>query len=194
MAYQQILSKLKLGPHLSSNGEIIVRSPIDGQEIARVTQTPLPEVDKIIDRAHIAYLAWRAIPAPKRGELVRLLGEELRAHKDDLAHIVTLESGKILEEGRGEVQEMIDMCDFAVGLSRQLYGLTIASERLDHRMMETWHPLGVIGIITPFNFPAAVWAWNACLALNMRRFPDLEALHENPPHRIGLPKPLESSH
>jgi aldehyde dehydrogenase (NAD+) len=165
MAYEQILSKLKVGPHLSPKGEIIVHSPIDGQEIARVAQTPLSEVDKIIDQAHTAYLTWRALPAPKRGELIRLFGEELRAHKDDLAHIVTLESGKILEEGRGEVQEMIDMCDFAVGLSRQFYGLTIASERLDHRMMETWHPLGIIGIITPFNFPVAVWSWNACLAI-----------------------------
>jgi aldehyde dehydrogenase (NAD+) len=165
MDYQQILSRLRLEPYLTPKGSIVVHSPIDGQEIARIADTPMGEVDKIIDRAHTAYLAWRIVPAPKRGELIRLFGEELRAHKEDLAQLVTLESGKILEEGRGEVQEMIDMCDFAVGLSRQLYGLTIASERPEHRMMESWHPLGVVGIITPFNFPTAVWAWNACLAI-----------------------------
>jgi aldehyde dehydrogenase (NAD+) len=165
MTHQQILSKLKLDTFLTPKGGIVVHSPIDGREIGRINETPLTEVDRIIEAAHKAYLAWRVVPAPKRGELVRLLGEELRAHKEDLAHLVTLESGKILEEGRGEVQEMIDMCDFAVGLSRQLYGLTIASERPGHRMMETWHPLGIVGVITPFNFPAAVWAWNACLAL-----------------------------
>lgn len=165
MAYQQIFSKLSLNHHDLTTGSLPVHSPINGQELARVTETPLTEVDSAIQAAHMAFLEWRLVPAPKRGELVRLLGEELRAHKEELAHLVTLECGKILEEGRGEVQEMIDMCDFAVGLSRQLYGLTIASERPCHRMMETWHPLGVIGLITPFNFPVAVWAWNACLAL-----------------------------
>ena len=105
------------------------------------------------------------MPAPRRGELVRLLGEELRAAKDDLARLVTIEAGKIPSEGAGEVQEMIDICDFAVGLSRQLYGLTIATERPGHRMMEQWHPMGVVGIISAFNFPVAVWAWNAALAL-----------------------------
>lgn len=165
MAHHQILSKLKLDPCISPTGTIVVHSPIDGQEIGRVTETPLKDVEQLIERAHAAFLAWRVVPAPKRGELIRLFGEELRAHKEELGQLVTLESGKILEEGRGEVQEMIDMCDFAVGLSRQLYGLTIASERPEHRMMETWHPLGVVGIITPFNFPVAVWAWNACLAL-----------------------------
>ena len=109
-------------------------------------------------------LAWRIVPAPRRGEFVRLLGEELRAAKDDLGRLVTLEAGKIASEGLGEVQEMIDICDFAVGLSRQLYGLTIATERADHRMMETWHPLGVCGVISAFNFPVAVWSWNAALA------------------------------
>src|SRR5207245_10212470 len=116
-------------------------------------------------RADAAFEPRRTVPASRRGELVRLLGEELRRAKDDLGRLVTLENGKILEEGRGEVQEMIDICDFAVGLSRQLYGLTIASERPGHRMMETWHPLSVVGVITAFNFPVAVWSWNAALAL-----------------------------
>lgn len=165
MTHHPILPRLKLDKYLSPTGVIIVHSPIDGQEIARIHETPLSDVDQMIDQAHKAFLAWRLVPAPKRGELIRLLGEELRTHKEELAQLITLESGKILEEGRGEVQEIIDMCDFAVGLSRQLYGLTIASERIQHRMMETWHPLGIVGIITPFNFPAAIWGWNACLAL-----------------------------
>ena len=123
------------------------------------------EIDAAIRAAHAAFLVWRDMPPPKRGELVRLLGEELRANKAALGRLVTIEAGKIISEGLGEVQEMIDICDFAVGLSRQLYGLTIASERGEHRMMETWHPLGVTGIISAFNFPVAVWAWNAALAL-----------------------------
>jgi aldehyde dehydrogenase (NAD+) len=118
-----------------------------------------------IDAAHRAFLAWRRVPGPRRGELVRLFGEELRAHKESLARLVTIEAGKVLSEGRGEVQEMIDICDFAAGLSRQLYGLTLTTERANHRMMETWHPLGVVGVISAFNFPVAVWAWNAALAL-----------------------------
>jgi aldehyde dehydrogenase (NAD+) len=122
-------------------------------------------VRKTIEQAHAAYLIWRSVPAPRRGELVRLLGEELRRSKEDLGRLVTIETGKILSEGLGEVQEMIDICDFAVGLSRQLYGLTIATERPGHRMMETWHPAGVCGIVTAFNFPVAVWCWNAALAL-----------------------------
>ncbi|HEX8626397.1 MAG TPA: aldehyde dehydrogenase family protein, partial [Allosphingosinicella sp.] len=122
------------------------------------------EVSAAIGLAQGAFLAWREVPAPRRGELVRLFGEELRAEKDELGRLVTLECGKVLSEGLGEVQEMIDICDFAVGLSRQLYGLTIATERPGHRMMETWHPLGVVGVISAFNFPVAVWAWNACLA------------------------------
>src|SRR5919198_2422783 len=126
---------------------------------------PVAEEAAAIPKAHAAFLAWRDVPAPRRGELVRLLGEELRAAKADLGRLVTLEVGKIAQEGLGEVQEMIDICDFAVGLSRQLYGLTIASERPGHRMMETWHPLGVVGVITAFNFPVAVWSWNAALAL-----------------------------
>ena len=118
-----------------------------------------------IDAAHEAFLAWRTVPAPRRGELVRLLGEELRAAKDDLGLLVTIEAGKTLSEGLGEVQEMIDICDYAVGLSRQLFGLTIATERPDQRMMESWLPLGVVGVISAFNFPVAVWSWNAALAL-----------------------------
>jgi aldehyde dehydrogenase (NAD+) len=125
----------------------------------------LQQVDVKIACAHAAFLRWRELPAPRRGELIRLFGNELRAHKQALGMLVTLETGKILQEGLGEVQEMIDICDFAVGLSRQLYGLTIASERPGHRMMETWHPLGAVGVISAFNFPIAVWAWNAALAL-----------------------------
>jgi aldehyde dehydrogenase (NAD+) len=137
-------------------------SPIDGSEIGSVRTG---EPAQATSAAAKAFEQWRTVPAPRRGELVRLLGEELRAEKGPLARLVTLESGKILQEGLGEVQEMIDICDFAVGLSRQLYGLTIASERPNHRMMEQWHPLGPVLVISAFNFPVAVWAWNAALAL-----------------------------
>lgn len=140
-------------------------SPVDGSLIGSVTPTCLSDVDSIILKSQHAYDNWRTVPAPQRGELVRLLGEELRYAKNDLGMLVSIESGKILSEGLGEVQEMIDICDFAVGISRQLYGLTISTERPGHRMMETWHPLGITGIITAFNFPVAVWAWNAALAL-----------------------------
>src|SRR5262249_51871735 len=118
-----------------------------------------------IKSASTAFEFWRALPAPKRGEVVRLMGEQFRQHKADLAMLISLETGKILAEALGEVQEVIDICDFAVGLSRQLYGLTIASERTQHRLAEQWHPLGPVGVITAFNFPVAVWAWNAMLAL-----------------------------
>jgi aldehyde dehydrogenase (NAD+) len=141
------------------------RSPITGETVATVRAHSAAEASAIIARAQEAFLAWRLVPAPRRGELVRLLGEELRAAKDDLGLLVTLEAGKITSEGLGEVQEMIDICDFAVGLSRQLYGLTIASERPGHVMRETWHPLGPCAVITAFNFPVAVWSWNAALAL-----------------------------
>ena len=150
---------------ISLVGNLSVASPIDGQEAGSVPQTMPDEAVVLIDRAHRAFGQWRLVPAPRRGELVRLLGMRLRASKERLARLVTLECGKPLSEGLGEVQEMIDICDFAVGLSRQLYGLTIASERPGHRMMENWHPLGVVGIISAFNFPVAVWAWNAALAL-----------------------------
>lgn len=143
---------------------IPARTPITGEVMTHVRATAPDEARAAIARAHKAFLAWRKVPSPRRGEFVRLLGEELRAAKDDLGRLVTLETGKILSEGLGEVQEMIDICDFAVGLSRQLYGLTIATERADHRMMETWHPLGVCGVISAFNFPVAVWSWNAALA------------------------------
>jgi len=139
-------------------------SPINNQTLMSLRADSAEQVKHKIDRAHAAFLAWRKVPAPRRGELIRLFGEELRTHKAALGQIVTLEAGKILQEGLGEVQEMIDICDFAVGLSRQLYGLTIASERPGHRMMEVWHPLGVVGVISAFNFPVAVWAWNAALA------------------------------
>ena len=146
-------------------GTIDTRSPLTGEITARLATETAEMVAAKIERAHEAFLAWRVLPAPRRGELVRLLGEELRANKDALGRLVTLEAGKIGSEGLGEVQEMIDICDFAVGLSRQLYGLTIATERPSHRMMESWHPLGVVGIISAFNFPVAVWCWNAALAL-----------------------------
>ncbi|MBR1218937.1 aldehyde dehydrogenase family protein [Bradyrhizobium sp. U87765 SZCCT0131] len=142
-----------------------VHSPLTGAVIGHVADATATEVDVAIAAAEQAFHAWREVPAPRRGELVRLIGAELRAAKSDLGALVTIEAGKIASEGQGEVQEMIDICDFAVGLSRQLHGLTIASERPNHRMMEQWHPLGPVGIITAFNFPVAVWAWNAALAL-----------------------------
>ncbi len=148
-----------------TGGMLAVRSPIDGAEIARVHETDAADMPGIIARAQAAFRTWRTTPGPRRGELVRLFGEELRASKGELGAIVTLEAGKITSEGLGEVQEMIDICDFAVGLSRQLYGLTIASERPGHRMAETWHPAGPVGVITAFNFPVAPWAWNAAIAL-----------------------------
>jgi aldehyde dehydrogenase (NAD+) len=148
-----------------TGGTLAARSPIDGSKLAQVPETSLAEVEAAIARAQAAFTAWRDVPAPRRGELVRLLGEELRAAKADLGRLVSIEAGKIVQEGLGEVQEMIDICDLAVGLSRQIYGLTIASERPGHRMMETWHPLGVVGVISAFNFPVAVWSWNTALAL-----------------------------
>ena len=147
---------------VATSGDLLSYSPIDGAEIGRVATGDPAEAAA---RAQQAFLKWRTVPAPRRGELVRLLGEELRAAKESLARLVTLESGKIVQEGLGEVQEMIDICDFAVGLSRQLYGLSISSERANHRMMEQWHPLGPVLVISAFNFPVAVWAWNAALAL-----------------------------
>jgi aldehyde dehydrogenase (NAD+) len=148
----------------AKSGDHVIRSPIDGAEIGRVTFDSADAVQKKVAASVEAFKSWRDVPAPKRGELVRLFGEELRSNKDALGRLVTLEMGKILQEGLGEVQEMIDICDFAVGLSRQLYGLTIASERRGHRMMETWHPAGPVAVISAFNFPVAVWAWNAALA------------------------------
>ncbi|HEU4534122.1 MAG TPA: aldehyde dehydrogenase family protein [Polyangiaceae bacterium] len=165
MSLGPLLAPLGLDPNAFRAGDLVARSPIDGAVTARLTSHDEAGVDAAIGRAHAAFLAWRGVPAPRRGELVRLFGEELRKDKDALAALVTLEAGKIAAEARGEVQEMIDVCDFACGLSRQLYGLTIASERPGHRMAESWHPLGVVGVISAFNFPVAVWAWNAALAL-----------------------------
>ena len=164
-SHSDVLAAAGLTTSELTGGDLSVRSPIDGAEVARVAQTPASEMPAVIARAQTAFRAWRAVPAPRRGELVRLLGEELRAAKEELGAVVTLEAGKITSEGLGEVQEMIDICDFAVGLSRQLHGLTIASERPGHRMSETWHPIGPVGVISAFNFPVAVWSWNAALAL-----------------------------
>jgi aldehyde dehydrogenase (NAD+) len=159
-----ILSRLG-SPESAFAGEgLMVSSPITGELITRLRVTDPKEAGAAIGRAAQAFDAWRMVPAPRRGEFVRILGEELRAAKDDLGRLVMLETGKIVSEGLGEVQEMIDICDFAVGLSRQLYGRTIATERAAHRMMESWHPLGVCGVISAFNFPVAVWSWNAALA------------------------------
>jgi aldehyde dehydrogenase (NAD+) len=161
----EILAAAGLTPADLTGGTLPVHSPIDGAKLAQVRETPAQDMPALIARAQSAFHQWRNVPAPRRGELVRLLGEELRAAKTALGALVTLEVGKITSEGLGEVQEMIDICDFAVGQSRQLYGLTIASERPGHRMAETWHPMGPVGIITAFNFPVAVWAWNTALAL-----------------------------
>src|SRR5258707_105405 len=165
MTSEDVLERAGFSAAELKGGSLSVRSAIDGAEIAHVRETPAADMPAIIDRAHSAFLAWREAPAPRRGELVRLLAEELRASKEALGALVTLEVGKITSEGLGEVQEMIDICDFAVGLSRQLYGLAIASERPGHRMTETWHPMGPCAIISAFNFPVAVWSWNAALAL-----------------------------
>ena len=162
---ERLLAGLGVPVHSYQGGTLAVRSPISGDIVAHIHQHGTAETRQAIERAHKAFLTWRDVPAPIRGELVRLLGEELRAHKEALGRLVSIEVGKIISEGLGEVQEMIDVCDFAVGLSRQLYGLTIATERPEHRMIETWHPRGVTGIITAFNFPVAVWSWNAALAL-----------------------------
>ncbi len=159
---RDLLTKMGVG---DLDGPLAARSPLTGEVLARVPEGGAAEMKAAIGRAAAAFPAWRDTPAPRRGELVRLLGEELRAHKDDLGAIVSLEAGKIPSEGAGEVQEMIDICDFAVGLSRQLTGLTIATERPGHRMMEQWHPVGPVGVISAFNFPVAVWSWNAALAL-----------------------------
>ena len=161
---REILIGLGVDPSRFEGGARVVNSPIDGRPMAAVKEATTEEAKAAIGRAHAAYLKWRGVPAPRRGELVRLLGEELRAHKAALGRLVTLEVGKVESEGLGEVQEMIDICDFAVGLSRQLYGLTIQSERPDHRLIENWRPIGIVGIISAFNFPVAVWSWNAALA------------------------------
>jgi aldehyde dehydrogenase (NAD+) len=161
----KIFADLGVASDTYKGGTLAVRSPISGTEIGNLPEISAADTKTAIDAAHQAFLEWRLVPAPKRGELIRLLGEELRAAKSALGRLVSIEVGKVTSEGLGEVQEMIDICDFAVGLSRQLYGLTIATERSEHRMMETWHPIGAIGIISAFNFPVAVWSWNAALAI-----------------------------
>ena len=163
--FDKILSDLGLSKAEYTGGTLAVHSPIDGSLMAEVHEDTRETTASKIAAGHEAYKAWRTVPAPRRGELVRLFGEELRASKDELSALVTAESGKIFEEGKGEVQEMIDICDYGVGISRQLYGLTIASERPGHHMREYWQPIGVVGIISAFNFPVAVWAWNTALAL-----------------------------
>jgi aldehyde dehydrogenase (NAD+) len=155
----------RLGVELSGSGDVLSRSPINGETLTRLPSSTAHDVDAAVSVAADAFPQWRLVPAPRRGDLVRRLGELLTEHKADLAALVTLEAGKIESEALGEVQEMIDICDFAVGLSRQLYGRTMPSERPGHRLSETWHPLGVVGVITAFNFPVAVWAWNTALAL-----------------------------
>ncbi len=165
MSHASVLEAAGLDPNDLSGGTLSVSTPIDGNEIASLKEHTQDQVAAMIDRAGTAFEAWRQVPAPRRGELVRLIGDELRANKQQLGELVSLECGKILQEGLGEVQEMIDICDFAVGVSRQLYGLTIASERPGHAMRETWHPLGVCGVVTAFNFPVAPWCWNSALAL-----------------------------
>ncbi|MDJ0948069.1 MAG: aldehyde dehydrogenase family protein [Alphaproteobacteria bacterium] len=165
MAHADILAANGLTEAQVTGGTLAVHTPIDGAEIARLKTHTAEDVRAMIAKGVQAFAAWRTVPAPRRGELVRLFGDELRAEKENLGRLVTLECGKILQEGLGEVQEMIDICDFAVGLSRQLYGLTLASERPGHAMRESWHPMGVCGVITAFNFPVAPWAWNAALAL-----------------------------
>lgn len=165
MDHATVLKTLGFTDAELTGGTLRVTSPIDAAEVAQLVETPAADMAAIIAKSQDAFKAWRRVPAPRRGELVRLLGEELRDAKDALGALVTLEAGKITSEGLGEVQEMIDICDFAVGQSRQLYGLTIASERPGHKMTETWHPMGPVGVISAFNFPVAVWCWNTALAL-----------------------------
>lgn len=165
MTHQDIIDACGLTADQTTGGALAVTTPVNGSVIANVPMHSVSDAEAAIAKGVEAFNAWRKVPAPRRGELVRLLGEELRREKENLGRLVTLECGKIYQEGLGEVQEMIDICDFAVGLSRQLYGLTIASERPGHSMRETWHPIGICGIITAFNFPAAPWCWNAALAL-----------------------------
>ena len=158
------LERLGIKSYAGGDPAIASLNPADGSELARIRLASAEDYESAIAKSIDVFDRWRMFPAPKRGAIVREIGEELRGFKDDLGALVTLEAGKILAEGKGEVQEMIDIADFAVGLSRQLYGLTIASERPEHRMYEQWHPLGVVGVISAFNFPVAVWSWNALLA------------------------------
>jgi aldehyde dehydrogenase (NAD+) len=159
-----VLERLGIPAEPASGPGIASLNPADGSELGRVRLASAEDYERTVAKSIQVFQRWRMFPAPKRGQIVREIGDELRRYKDDLGTLVTLEMGKILAEGKGEVQEMIDIADFAVGLSRQLYGLTIASERPEHRMLEQWQPLGVVGVISAFNFPVAVWSWNALLA------------------------------
>lgn len=165
MKIHEIFDRLQMDQSQIESGDIVITTPSNGSEIGKVQSHTADQIEQTIKASHAAFLQWRNVPAPKRGELVRVFGNKLREHKETLGALVTLECGKIYQEGLGEVQEMIDICDFAVGLSRQLYGLSIASERPGHRMSEYWQPLGPVGVISAFNFPVAVWAWNTTLAL-----------------------------
>src|SRR5690606_29747559 len=166
LAIQSVNPAWSTGSVSGSVGEVTLESvsPVDGKQLAAVGETTTAEYDQVVESAQQAFAVWRDLPAPRRGEVVKLFGEELRRNKEDLGTLVSYEMGKSLQEGLGEVQEMIDICDFATGLSRQLYGLTMPSERPGHRMYEQWHPLGIVGIISAFNFPVAVWSWNAAIA------------------------------
>jgi aldehyde dehydrogenase (NAD+) len=166
LGIEEVNSGASFGPWIESpgGGELASYDPGDGSAIARVRMAAASDYDEVVSNAQRALLKWRMVPAPQRGLIVREIGEELRKFKNDLGALVSIEMGKILQEGLGEVQEMIDVADFAVGLSRQLYGLTMHSERPAHRMYEQWHPLGVVGVISAFNFPVAVWSWNALIA------------------------------
>ncbi|MDF3141890.1 aldehyde dehydrogenase family protein, partial [Streptomyces sp. T21Q-yed] len=155
----------RIGASVAEGTDFQARTPITGDDLFGLAAATADDVEEALAATREAFLTWRTTPAPRRGELVRRLGELLREHKSDLADLITIEAGKIRSEALGEVQEMIDICEFAVGLSRQLYGRTIASERPGHRLAETWHPLGVVGVISAFNFPAAVWSWNTAVAL-----------------------------
>ena len=173
--YNQILSNLTLAANNSgtylgswsnegSAGYLSLSSPIDANPLAKVAISSSKEIDRAIEQSHTIFQKWKLLPAPKRGEVIRQIGDLFREKKSELAQLITIEMGKPLSESEGEVQELIDICDFAVGLSRMLYGLSMHSERPNHRMYEQWHPLGVVGVITAFNFPVAVWAWNAMVA------------------------------
>ena len=202
---RDILERLGAGDPFVSDGDLACVSPIDGHEIGRLRAHTPSEVADVVGRSQAAFEQWRSVPAPVRGALVRELGELLRQHKDDLGALVSIEAGKIVSEGLGEVQEMIDICDLAVGLSRQLHGLTIATERPGHRMMEQWHPLGVVGVISAFNFPVAVWSWNSALAFvcgdsvvwkpsekTMLTALACQALVSEAARRVGAPEHLSS--
>ena len=189
-----LMEKMGVAKEQYQGGDLIVTTPIDGSEIGRLTTASSSDVETAIANAEKAFQAWKSVPAPRRGELVRLFGDQLRQHKEALGELVTWECGKILQEGLGEVQEMIDICDLAVGQSRQLFGLTIASERPGHHMRESWHPLGPIGLITAFNFPVAPWAWNSALALVCGNSLLWKPSRKNTVNGTGMPSTVGACH